>query len=49
MVKVFGYLDDFLVVAYHWLDFIQNEMAHKLVFIVCLMIVVWLLSKFVRK
>lgn len=48
-MKIFGYIDDFLVIAYHWLDFIQNETIHKLVFIAIGLIIIKLLSDWVKK
>lgn len=38
-MRLFGYIDDFLVRVYNWLDFIPSALLHKIVFVAILWLI----------
>lgn len=47
-MKIFGYIDDFMKIAYHWFDFIPNTTVQKIVYVGIILFLLWLLEKFLR-
>lgn len=48
-MKIFGYLDDILRVYYHLFDFIGNRTTHMIVSGIGILVILWILSKFVPR